>query len=57
VNRHELPGTGCAAGSPGRSVLRRRRCLQVIENNRWLASLDYGEFARAVDHDGVFRGF
>src|SRR6185503_12639342 len=38
VTRHELPGTGCPAGSPGRLLLRCRRWRQVIENN--LSSAD-----------------
>lgn len=33
------------------------RQVQGIENNLSIANMDYFEFARAVDPDGVFRGF
>jgi len=33
------------------------RQVQAIENNLSLANMDFAEFARAVDPDGVFRGF
>ncbi|MGW5637967.1 DUF6924 domain-containing protein [Streptomyces sp. NPDC003832] len=42
----------------------RGRCLRVvaaelwgIENNLWCANMYFEDFARAVDSDGVFRGF
>jgi len=28
-----------------------------VENNLWLANMDFEDFADAVDSDGVFRGF
>jgi len=31
--------------------------VQAIQNNLSLANLDFGDFAKAVDQDGVFRGF
>lgn len=31
--------------------------LWGVENNISLANMDFSEFADAVDHDGVFRGF
>jgi hypothetical protein len=31
--------------------------IQGIENNLSIANMDFEEFARAVDKDGVFRGF
>jgi hypothetical protein len=33
------------------------RQIQSIENNLSIANMDFFEFARAVDPDGVFRGF
>ena len=29
----------------------------AVENNLWLANMDYSEFADLADPDGVFRGF
>jgi hypothetical protein len=28
-----------------------------IENNLWLANMEFAEFADSVDPDGIFRGF
>ena len=33
------------------------RQVQAIENNLSIANMDFIEFARSVDADGVFRGF
>lgn len=33
------------------------RQVQSVQNNLSLANMDFFEFARAVDADGVFRGF
>lgn len=31
--------------------------IQAIENNLSISNMDFSEFARAVDKDGIFRGF
>jgi hypothetical protein len=31
--------------------------VQGIENNLSIANMDFEEFSRAVDADGIFRGF
>ncbi|GAB3886772.1 DUF6924 domain-containing protein [Kibdelosporangium lantanae] len=31
--------------------------VQSIENNLSISNMDFAEFANAVDHNGVFRGF
>ncbi|WP_435830358.1 DUF6924 domain-containing protein [Micromonospora echinospora] len=49
VNLNEGVGTG-----PFRAVPRQ---VQSIENNLSIANMDFFEFARATDPDGVFRGF
>ena len=28
-----------------------------VQNNLWLANMDFFEFADAVGNDGIFRGF
>ena len=32
------------------------QCLWSIQNNLWLANMDWEEFSEATDHDGVYRG-
>ncbi len=48
VDRNQEPGRWF------RVVLRE---AWAVENNLRLANMDFAEFARAVDDDGVFRGF
>lgn len=43
--------------SPGREFRAIPSEIQGIENNLSIANMDFDEFARAVDEDGVFRGF
>ncbi|MEU7753102.1 hypothetical protein [Micromonospora sp. NPDC049171] len=49
VNLNEGDETG-----PFRALPRQ---VQAIENNLSIANMDFFEFARAADPDGVFRGF
>ncbi|MEU8088524.1 hypothetical protein AB0B57_33520 [Micromonospora sp. NPDC049101] len=49
VNLNEGDETG-----PFRALPRQ---VQAIENNLSIANMDFVEFARAADPDGVFRGF
>ncbi len=42
---------------PGRSFRVVLRKAWAVENNLRLANMDFAELARAVDSDGVFRGF
>ncbi len=42
---------------PSRSFRAVPREVQGIENNLSIANMDFFEFARSVDTDGVFRGF
>ncbi|MEU7586762.1 hypothetical protein AB0A95_10725 [Micromonospora sp. NPDC049230] len=49
VNLNESDETG-----PFRALPRQ---IQAIENNLSIANMDFFEFARAADPDGVFRGF
>ncbi|WUQ83407.1 hypothetical protein OHA16_10740 [Kitasatospora purpeofusca] len=44
-------------GEPGRSVRVVAAELWGIENNLSIANMDFDDFARAVDQDGVFRDF
>ncbi len=41
---------------PGRSIRVVAAELWSIENNLSIANMDFDEFARSVDEDGVFRG-
>ena len=41
----------------GRSFRAIPSAIQSIENNLSIANMDFFEFARAVDQDGIFRGF
>lgn len=49
VNLNERNATG-----PFRTLPRQ---VQSIENNLSIANMDFHEFARSADPDGVFRGF
>ena len=42
---------------PGRTFRVVPSEMWSVENNLSLANMDFFEFAEAVDHDGVFRGF
>jgi hypothetical protein len=42
---------------PGRGFRAVPAAVQSIENNLSIANMDFGEFADAVDEDGIFRGF
>jgi hypothetical protein len=41
----------------GQSFRTLPRQVQSIENNLSIANMDFDDFARAVDEDGIFRGF
>ena len=32
------------------------KCLWAVQNNLWLANMDWEEFSEATDADGVYRG-
>ena len=42
---------------PGRAFRVIPEALWSVENNLALANMDFGEFADAVERDGIFRGF
>ena len=44
-------------GADGRIFRAIPRAIQAIENNLSISNMDFSEFARAVDEDGIFRGF
>jgi hypothetical protein len=42
---------------PGRTIRALPAQIQAIQNNLSLANMDFDSFAKAVDSEGVFRGF
>jgi len=44
-------------GEPGRTFRVIPSEIWAVENNLWLANMDFCEFADSVGRDGIFRGF